>query len=117
MDGCKEGFEAVVAARRRGFTLCEEVACWSWDWDWNWGWGVFAPVPRGVERLEGSSEVKIVAEEGEMRYFAWRVARSASLNPGWVGGFIVSNDFGGLNWDDLWSGEWEESTSDFTAVS
>jgi hypothetical protein len=30
------------------------------------GWGVWAPVPMGVVRLEGSSEVKIVAEEGEM---------------------------------------------------
>lgn len=36
---------------------------------------------RGVEKFEGSSEVKIVAEEGEMRYLAIRVAMRASLNP------------------------------------
>lgn len=42
---------------------------------------MFAPVARGVEKLEGSSEVKIVAEEGEMRYLAVRVAMRASLNP------------------------------------
>ena len=42
---------------------------------------MLAPVARGVEKLEGSSEVKIVAEEGEMRYFAVRVARRASLKP------------------------------------
>jgi hypothetical protein len=44
--------------------------------------GVWAPVPIGVERLEGSSEVKIVALEGEMRYLLVRVARRASLKPG-----------------------------------
>jgi hypothetical protein len=32
--------------------------------------------------FEGISEVKMVADEGEMRYFAWMAARSASLNPG-----------------------------------
>ena len=42
---------------------------------------MFAPVARGVEKLEGSSEVKIVAEEGEMRYLAVSVAMRASLNP------------------------------------
>lgn len=42
---------------------------------------MLAPVARGVERLEGSSEVKIVALEGEMRYLVLRVARRASLNP------------------------------------
>lgn len=31
--------------------------------------------------FEGSSEVKMVALEGEIRYLAFRVARSASLNP------------------------------------
>lgn len=35
----------------------------------------------GVVRLEGSSDVKIVALEGEMRYFPFSVARRASLNP------------------------------------
>lgn len=43
---------------------------------------MLAPVAAGVVKLEGSSEVKIVVEEGEMRYLAWRVARSASLKPG-----------------------------------
>lgn len=42
------------------------------------------PVATGVVRLEGSSEVKIVALEGEMRYFAVRMARRASLNPIWI---------------------------------
>lgn len=48
---------------------------------WGRGTGVLAPVARGVERLEGSSEVKIVALEGEMRYLVLRVVRRASLNP------------------------------------
>lgn len=29
---------------------------------------MFAPVPVGVEILDGISDVKIVADEGEMRY-------------------------------------------------
>lgn len=33
-------------------------------------------------KLEGSSDVKIVALEGEIRYFALRVATRASRNPG-----------------------------------
>ena len=71
------GFEAVVAARRSGFTPlpvglggCE------------WGFGVLAPVGMGVEKVEGSSEVKMVAEDGEMIYLAARVERRASLKPG-----------------------------------
>jgi len=43
--------------------------------------GVLVPVPAGVEMLEGSSEVKIVAEEGEMRYLVWRTDMRASLKP------------------------------------
>ncbi len=39
----------------------------------------------GVERFDGSSEVKIVAEDGEMRYLALRVARRASLKPNRMG--------------------------------
>lgn len=35
----------------------------------------------GVVKFEGSSEVKIVALEGEMRYLAFRVAIRASLKP------------------------------------
>ena len=34
-----------------------------------------------MEKLEGSSEVNIVALEGEMRYFELRVAMRASLKP------------------------------------
>jgi len=64
----------VVAARRRGLTPL--LPPW-----WGWGRGVLAPVAAGVVKLEGSSEVKIVVLEGEMRYLAWRVARSASLKP------------------------------------
>ena len=81
MGACREGFEAVVAARRRGLTPWEVEVCGSWFWDCDCGCGVLAPVPMGVERFEGSSEVKMVAEEGEMRYLAWRVARRASLKP------------------------------------
>ena len=64
-----------MAARRRGFTPGP------WWLSWGWGKGVFAPVASGVEKLEGSSEVKIVALEGEMRYFAVSVAMRASLKP------------------------------------
>lgn len=48
----------MVAATRRGFG-CEGPPEF-------WGIGVEAPVAIGVERLEGSSEEKIVPEEGEM---------------------------------------------------
>lgn len=87
--------DAVVAARRRGLTLgpweavcvvvggaTEEeerpVAC---PWGWGWWRGVLAPVATGVERFEGSSEMNMVALEGEMRYLAVRVERRASLKP------------------------------------
>lgn len=78
--GARAGFDAVVAASSSGFTAdewcsgIEPGAC---------GWGVFAPVPAGVLMLEGSSEVKIVALEGEMRYLVFSVARRASLKPVW----------------------------------
>ncbi len=42
---------------------------------------MFAPVPIGVEILDGISDVKIVAEDGETRYLAWIVWRSDSLKP------------------------------------
>ena len=42
---------------------------------------MLAPVPAGVDILEGSSLVKIVAEEGEMRYLVWRVDIKLSLKP------------------------------------
>lgn len=87
--------DAVVAARRRGLTLgpweelcvgvgaaTEEeeerpVAC---PWG-GWWRGVLAPVATGVERFEGSSEMNMVALEGEMRYLDVRVERRASLKP------------------------------------
>ena len=39
------------------------------------------PVGAGVVKVDGSSEVNIVFDEGEMRYFALRVATRASLKP------------------------------------
>ena len=42
---------------------------------------MFAPVAPGVVKFDGNSEVKIVALEGEMRYFMFSVARRASLKP------------------------------------
>lgn len=48
---------------------------------------MLAPVAMGVVKFEGSSEVKIVALGGEMRYLAFRVAARASLKPD----YIVSN--------------------------
>lgn len=43
--------------------------------------GVLAPVATGVVKFDGSSEEKMVALEGEMRYLALRVASRASLKP------------------------------------
>ena len=43
---------------------------------------MLAPVASGVEKFDGSSEVKMVALEGEIRYLALIVAKRASLNPG-----------------------------------
>lgn len=51
-----------MAAKSRGLTPEP-------PWGPSWGCGVFAPVPAGVEMLDGISEVKMVADEGEMRYF------------------------------------------------
>lgn len=42
---------------------------------------MFAPVPAGVERFDGSSEVNMVADDGEIKYLLLRVVKSASLNP------------------------------------
>ena len=39
-------------------------------------------VGTGVVKFEGSSEVNIVAVDGERRYLALRVANRASLKPG-----------------------------------
>lgn len=69
------GFCAVVAARRSGLTWLEPPCGPSC------GSGVFAPVPAGVEMLEGISDVKIVADEGEITYLDCITARSASLKP------------------------------------
>ena len=65
----------VVAARRRGLT---PDGPW---WEEGCGKGVFVPVGPGVVKVEGSSDVNMVFEEGEMRYLAFRVARRASLKP------------------------------------
>lgn len=75
--GFSAGLEAVVAARSRGFTPTP----WEVGGGPNSRWGVLVPVPMGVVRLEGSSDVNIVAEDGEMRYLEERVDISASLKP------------------------------------
>lgn len=54
----------MVAATRSGFTPEEGPTP---------GIGVEAPVGRGVEAEEGSSEVNILAEEGEILYFSMRI--------------------------------------------
>jgi hypothetical protein len=51
------------------------------------------PVGKGVEKLEGSSEVKIVAVEGESMYLLARVERSAGVNPASVNISITANVF------------------------
>lgn len=38
-------------------------------------------MPIGVEMLDGSSDVKMVADEGEMMYREWIDANRASLKP------------------------------------
>ena len=38
-------------------------------------------MPMGVERFDGSSDVNMVAEEGDIRYLLLSVASKASLNP------------------------------------
>lgn len=43
--------------------------------------GVEAPVGKGVLAEEGSSEVKMEAEDGEILYFSARWERIASLKP------------------------------------
>ena len=40
------------------------------------------PVGRGVERLDGSSEVKMVVLEGERMYLEEMVERTAGIKPG-----------------------------------
>ena len=47
----------------------------------GWGWGVLVPVAIGVVKVDGSSDVKIVALEGEMRYLWLRVKMIASFRP------------------------------------
>ena len=42
---------------------------------------MFAPVATGVVKLDGSSEVKMVALEGDMRYLEFSVPTKASLKP------------------------------------
>ena len=64
-----------MAAKRRGLT---PDGPW---WAEGWGRGVFVPVGPGVVKVEGSSDVNIVFDEGEMRYLAFKVASRASLKP------------------------------------
>ena len=45
-------------------------------------------MPIGVERFDGSSDVKMVAEDGDIRYLVLRVASRASLNPN-IGQYIT----------------------------
>ena len=42
---------------------------------------MFAPVATGVVMLDGSSEVKMVALDGDMRYLEFKVPTKASLKP------------------------------------
>ena len=46
---------------------------------------MLAPVATGVVKLEGSSDEKMVALDGDMRYLAIKVASNASLNPAHAG--------------------------------
>ena len=69
-----------VAATRSGFKPCPP----GWEMGvgvWKGAGVVVPPVGRGVERLEGSSEVKIVPEDGERMYFWEMVARRAWGKP------------------------------------
>ena len=73
-----------MAARRSGLTpeglLLLLLLLWC-DELWGCGSGVLVRVGRGVVTVEGSSEVNIVVEEGEMRYRALRVPSRASRKP------------------------------------
>lgn len=46
--------------------------------------GVEAPVGKGVLAEEGSSEVKMEADDGEILYFSIRWERTASLKPAYT---------------------------------
>lgn len=79
MLGLSAGFDAVVAARSKGLTaLAEGTGCGVEEKE---AFGVMEPVPDGVGRFEGSSLINMVAELGEIRYRALRIAMSASLKP------------------------------------
>ena len=65
MLGFRAGFEAVVAATRRGFSVLDVGA--RWGVDENEGLGVIEPVPLGVARFDGNSLMNIVAELGETK--------------------------------------------------
>src|SRR5512141_3070176 len=70
---------AVVAACRSGLTL---LAVGSWcGAPVKEPVGVWEPVPDGVPRFEGSSEVNIVAELGDTIWRACRVCMMLSLRP------------------------------------
>lgn len=77
--GFRAGFEAVVAAYKRGLTaLAVGGAC---GVDEKEAFGVCDPVPLGVAKLEGNSLINIVAELGDIRYRLVKVVSRASLNP------------------------------------
>lgn len=42
---------------------------------------MLVPVPAGVETLDGISDVKMVADEGDTRYLVWMVCIRDSLKP------------------------------------
>ncbi len=60
---------------------------------------MLAPVAMGVVKFDGSSEVKMVALEGEMRYFAFRVVIRASLKPGSIVSYHIGPTFTRLAFD------------------
>ena len=75
--GFRAGFDAVVAASKRGLTALAVGGAWGV----NDALGVCEPVPLGVARLDGNSLINIVAELGDTRYRLLRVTNSASLKP------------------------------------
>jgi hypothetical protein len=77
--GFRAGFDAVVAASKRGLTALAVGGAWGVDE--KDALGVCEPVPLGVARFDGNSLMNIVAELGDTRYRLLRVVNKASLNP------------------------------------
>ena len=94
-DVCICWFACLVAATSSGLTPCAAgwcIACAGWP-----GTGVLVPpVCKGVEKLDGSSEVKIVAVEGDRVYLVAKVDKSACVKPGLVSRVLVQ-------WLTLWT--------------